>query len=200
MNYIYLIVCILFGFNVFGHSCLHKDLSEKYNFETKISKEFNKPNKIRIIVKVIRKLDNKIVSNIFFDAKAELLLDTEFKSCNNVRSYVTGKNKNLNVIDNDFGDIIICDFNFDGKEDIAIKSDSGGNGGPMYKYYIQNNKEDFIVDSFLSETMSYFPINVDKKKKRLTTLVHANAYQQYKTVYSIDSKGVWKQMQAKLLP
>ena len=41
------------------------------------------------------------------------------------------------------------DLNFDGKDDIAVKFDSGGNGRPFYSFYIQNMSKKFELNAFL---------------------------------------------------
>jgi hypothetical protein len=41
--------------------------------------------------------------------------DASYSDCNNVRSYITGVNKYDIAEDNDYGDIIVADFNFDKK-------------------------------------------------------------------------------------
>ncbi|WDF78933.1 hypothetical protein PQ469_02800 [Mucilaginibacter sp. KACC 22773] len=97
-----------------------------------------------------------------------------FKSDSASRSYVTGYNKSLEVIDYDFGDLVIADLNFDGKEDLAIKYDSGGNGGPIYNFYLQDNKGYFHKDNYLTDRVGSFPREIDIKHKTITTQVHAN--------------------------
>ena len=45
------------------------------------------------------------------------------------------------------------------KEDFAIKKDSGGNGGPLYEFYLQNVRQKFVKDDFLTNTLEFFPSN-----------------------------------------
>ena len=113
--------------------------------------------------------------------------------CNLCRSYQTGKNETVEEQDNDYGDIIVADFNFDKKEDLALKSDSGGNGGPAYKFYLQDSNGKFYLDNFLTDTMTYFPTHINKNNKTLTTLVHANAMELCKSIYKQDkATDKWK--------
>jgi len=91
--------------------------------------------------------------------------------------------------------LIIVDFNFDGKDDIAIINDSGGNGGPLYNFYIQNQKGLFSLNKFLTEQMSFFPAYINKKEKTLTTFVHAGVNRIAKTIYKFNvADQTWKQI------
>lgn len=161
-----------------GQTCLHKNLSKEFNFEVKVrkikkSKEEIDSNAVKIII--YNKITNKKQELNF---GASYLFQKTFIECTkSVRSYSTGINKNAEIVDNDFGDIIIADFNFDNREDFAIKNDSGGNGGPTYNFYIQDANKNFKLDKFLTTQMGFFPSKFITKNKRLVTYVHANAYQ-----------------------
>ena len=160
-----------------GQTCLHKNLSKEFNFEVKVrkikkSKEEIDSNAVKVIV--YNKITNKKQELNF---GASYLFQKTFINCKYVRSYSTGINKNAEIVDNDFGDIIIADFNFDNREDFAIKNDSGGNGGPTYNFYIQDANKNFKLDKFLTTEMAFFPSKIVAKNKRLVTYVHANAYQ-----------------------
>ncbi|MGC4041264.1 MAG: hypothetical protein QM710_10880 [Flavobacterium sp.] len=92
------------------------------------------------------------------------------------------------------------DLNFDGLEDFALKSDSGGNGGPTYFFYIQNNEGKFVKDNYLTETMEFFPLEVNKRKMRLTIYVHASAYNLRKTIFAYQPKNKsWKIIRSSLV-
>jgi hypothetical protein len=60
--------------------------------------------------------------------------------CGAVRSYETGKNAHKAVVDNDYGDLVVADINFDGLADVVLKTDGGGNGGPYYTFYTSGPK------------------------------------------------------------
>jgi hypothetical protein len=130
-------------------------------------------------------------------ANGTYLFSNVLKNCDFVRSYATGFNKGNEVVDNDFGDLIIADLNFDGKDDFALKKDSGGNGGPVYNFYVQNNGK-FILDKFLTEQMEFFPTRINKNNKTLTTFVHANAYQLGEHTYRFAANK-WKETKHKLI-
>lgn len=176
-----------FFFN--GQTCLHKKLSKNFNFEINLKRINESDCEISLIV-----IDKETEKNIqIIKLNSDFIFEKDFKDCSTVRSYSTGINKRLVAEDNDYGDFIVADFNFDGKEDFAIKKDSGGNGGPFYFYYLQNNNSKFLMDKFLSESVEFFPIIINSRKKTLTTLVHANAYQQGKTIFKYNPKNrKWK--------
>ena len=129
-----------------------------------------------------------------------LLGESSFVNCNNVRSYTTGINLNTEVVDNDFGDLIVADFNFDNKEDFAVKREEGGNGGPLYNYYLQTSPNTFKLDKFLSETMIFFPKEISKSNRTLITLVHASAVSVCETIYKFDSStNKWKEIGRRII-
>ncbi|MFN8393443.1 MAG: hypothetical protein U0176_02075 [Bacteroidia bacterium] len=74
-----------------------------------------------------------------------------------IRSLVTNSIDSFEVLDYDHGDLIIADLNFDQKEDIALIRDSGGNGGPIYDFYVQGQHGHFSRDHYLSDIVWGFP-------------------------------------------
>lgn len=191
MRLFFISTFIFFGITCCSQVCEHNELSKKYNFTVKFIHINDSLNKIEL--KVINKKDLKTIQNI--SIIPQYIFSSDFENCNTVRSYTTGFNKNEEVLDNNFGDFVVADFNFDGKEDFAIKIDSGGNGGPLYNYYLQKNDLKFKKDLFLSNTMEFFPNFIDSKNKTLITLVHANAYQLCKTTYKYyTSSKKWKKL------
>lgn len=199
-NIIIAFVCIIFPKIILGQTCLHKNLSKEFNFEVKIRK----------IKSTIEEIDSNsvkiIVSNKITNKKQEInfgsgyLFQKTFIDCKTVRSYTTGINKKAQIIDNDFGDIIIADFNFDNREDFAVKNDSGGNGGPTYNFYIQDKNKNFILDQFLTTEMEFFPSKFILKSKRLITYVHANAYKVSENIFEYNEPLTkWKYKASRLV-
>jgi len=142
-------------------------------------------------------IDSKINLYIFNKSKrliqkisftAGILFDSAYKDNKNSRSYITGKNKNADASDYDFGDLIIADLNFDGKEDVVVKRDSGGNGGPFYNFYIQGNNGRFYKENYLTTYVGSFPAYIEPKKKTITTQIHANVSQEGKKTFKYDIK------------
>ncbi|OYU78845.1 MAG: hypothetical protein CFE23_16695 [Flavobacterium sp. BFFFF1] len=173
---------------------MHKNLSKSLDYQ--VSFERTKNDSCIISVTVIKKDSNISLQTVVI--KSEFIFEKDFQDCAFTRSYTTHVNDDHNNADNQFEDFIVADFNFDGKEDFAVKRDSGGNGGSLYSYFIQNDNEKFELNDYLTNTMVYFPIIFNKKKLTLTTLVHANAYQRNRTIYKCDSKTTWKIVSEKL--
>ncbi|MEM6265713.1 MAG: hypothetical protein AAGI38_24645, partial [Bacteroidota bacterium] len=146
--------------------------------------------RVRPIVKKTRQqLDEiEIISTyLFSDA---------FTNCDDSRSYSTGVNSDDFAGDNDYGDFIVAEINFDGKEDFVVKRNSGGNGGPEYEYYIQKGNGEFTRDSFLSDSMRFFPNAFNSSGRQLTTVVHASAGYFGQTTYELDSDSLgWKMVE-----
>lgn len=114
-------------------------------------------------------------------------------------SYSTGAHVFKEPVDNYVGDLAVADFNFDGRDDVALISDMGGNGGPLYSYFVQQPNLKFILDRYLTDSMSYFP-DIDKRRKTLTTYVHAGACCMGKHVYKSDRQiQRWKQIEHVIL-
>jgi hypothetical protein len=179
----------------FGQTNVHYDLSKKFNFKTNIKRYKIAGNEDSCIVKitVLKKKNGLSIQTI--KITSDFLFGNTYSDCNAKRSYSTLKNAKAVAQDNDFGDIIIADFNFDTLEDIALKNNSGGNGGPTYNFYIQNNTGKFVLNKYLSNKMEFFPLFINNKKKTLTTLVHANAYEQCKSTYTQDTlTNKWKKI------
>jgi hypothetical protein len=178
-----------------GQTCTHVDLSNNYDFISNIEryKINDGPDSCIITVNIICKKTNHNVHTIIITDF--LLSDSSYINCNNIRSYITQKNQNNVVIENDYGDIIIADINFDNKEDIAIKKEDGGNGGPVYVFFIQKDDSFFEYDKYLSEIMQYYPEKINKNKKTLTTFVRANTYQNCRTIFKYNQKkNRWKKI------
>ena len=130
----------LIAFSIFNFSnaqnCIDFNLSKVFDFDILlISKDQNDLGKAEITIKIFNKLKRIKVQTIHLESEF-ILKSKSFKECENDKSY--SANINLESNENDFGDLIVADLNFDGKEDIAIKREEGGNGGPLYNFYIQS--------------------------------------------------------------
>lgn len=179
---------------------IHDDISDTFLFKTSLKLDkTDEYNNATVSIQIKNKITNKIKQNIKY--KTGYLFETKsFLSNKNTRSYITGKNVNKKIIDNEYGDLIIADFNSDSKQDFAVKFDSGGNGGPLYNYYLQTVDTTFLLDKFLTNEMHFFPQEFNKKNKTITTYVHANCYQVSKTVYQFNPlTKTWKKLSKVLL-
>lgn len=183
-----------------AQNCKRTDLSTNYDFTTSITRFKiigQAMDSCQITVQVIAKITGK---KQVITLSSDYIYDVDFNDCKDVRSYSTGINKKKEVHDNDYGNLIIADLNFDGREDFAVKNDSGGNGGPFYSYYLQDAKGTFKLDKFLTESMVFFPDTINNKNKTLVTSVHANTMQLEETTYQLDEKsGKWKAIKSRLV-
>jgi hypothetical protein len=189
----FLLTFCLCNFTLFGQKCVDKNLSNNFIFETEIdTKSQNELTSCRILVSVYDNKNNKKIQSL--EINSEFILVTKsFKNCESNRSFITGKNQYREAEENDYGDIIVADFNFDNKEDFAIKREEGGNGGPLYKFYIQTENRKFVLDNFLSDTMMWFPFEMDKAEMTLATYVRSNSAEDEKIIYKYDvEKKEWK--------
>ncbi len=132
------------------------------------------------------KLDSISIMSFFYFASI-------FSSCDSMTSYSTKFKVDRRIIDNYFGDIVVADLNFDEKDDIAIINNCGGNGGPLYSYYVQTKDRKFILDKFLTDSMVFFPSEINKENKTLTTYVHAGICWLGERVYKFDELTSWKE-------
>jgi hypothetical protein len=188
-----LFLLIVFSISTFGYAqnCIDFNLSKIYDFDILlISKDKNDLGKAEIIIKIFDKWKKKKVQTINIESEF-ILKSKSFKECENNKYYST--NEHLESNENDFGDLIVADLNFDGMEDIAIKREEGGNGGPLYNFYIQSKNQQFILDKYLSTEMSYFPDFIDPKEKTLHVHVRVNSLTEEGITYSYIEKGkTWK--------
>jgi hypothetical protein len=138
-------------------------------------------------------VDSMFITSLFY-------FDDTFANCDSVMSFTTKYNSTRQAVDNYFGDIVVADLNFDNKDDIAIINDYGGNGGTFYSYFMQGKDKKFTLDSFLTDSVTYFPSVIDKTKQRITTYVHAGACCVGEQIYKYDkSKKEWRLIKHRIL-
>jgi hypothetical protein len=138
------------------------------------------------------KIDSTELTSLF-------LFSNTYENCDSVTSFSTNYKNNREIVDNYFGDIVVADFNFDNKDDVAFITDIGGNGGPAYCYYLQSRDKKFYVDRYLTDSVIYFPEFIDKKRQRLTTRVHAGACCVGVHIYQLNkSTSMWNQISHKI--
>ncbi|AYY83502.1 XAC2610-related protein [Chryseobacterium indologenes] len=90
-----------------------------------------------------------------------------------------------------FHDFIIADFNFDGLEDFAILYDFGGNGGPSYSYFFQNEKGEFLSNKEFPLNEGPFPKIINKADKTLVIKRPKGCCKTNTTVFQLQ-KNNWK--------
>jgi hypothetical protein len=198
-----ILLTISFSFlltSIFGQTCTHDDLSQTLRITTRALRKSGDSvlaHNCPIEVTIIDKASKKKIQKISFIAAT--LYSESFTKCNLVRSYSTGKNRNAAILDTDFGDIIVADFNFDSREDIAIRSDDE-NGGTYYRFYIQEKDKLFKLDSFLTDSMSIVPTYFNRTKKTLTTYQHAGV-RLGEQLYRLDIReNKWSMIRHRFIP
>jgi hypothetical protein len=178
----------------FSQECLHTNLITTHHIVVYTkwygSKEHTLSDSLDVTIELIN-INTKVKQQLHFGSS--WMANDFYTNCSRVKSYVTGFNKDSVAVDNDYGDIVVADFNFDNKADIAFKQNAGGNGGPGYMFYLQDEHGTFVLDAYLTGTMGYFPVKIDSKKRKLITLVHANVYEMGENTYSYNAKKkTWK--------
>lgn len=173
-------------------NCIQQKLSNQFNISIDFKKivdtsSFKQLNSLKILITDKKNLS--IIDSI--EIKSNHYYDFMFSSCESQRSYTTGYNFEKEVMDNYFGDIVVADLNFDNLDDIAVVFDAGGNGGPIYNFYIQHKNKKFTKNIFLTDTMGTFPSIIDKNNKTITTYVHANAMQEGENIYQLKNSENW---------
>ena len=117
MVYLYPEDTIFIGDSTVVKERLFVDLSYFHNFKVTFYEHSRNRETIRhywtilIYDKKMNLLDSIVQSAYVFSA--------DFVNFEGSRSYITGVNKNMEVIDNNYGSFIVADFNFDKKNDFA---------------------------------------------------------------------------------
>ena len=152
----FLTLLFIYSESTFAQTCNHTDLSLKYDYNVSVEREKDKNNNLRVsklTVEIINKSTMKTEQTIVINP--EELDGNVFTNCNNTRSYITGYNNKKEVMDVDPGDLIVADFNLDGKEDLALKSGRGGIAGPDYKFFTKRKDGTFQKDDSLPSVGNY---------------------------------------------
>ena len=175
------------------------DLSYIYNYEiktTELSNDSTKSETKRINIIVRHKNSNILVDSLNIQSE-ELLLEVLADS-NTVRSYITNKNTSFEILDNHYGDVVIEDFNFDSLEDIAVINESGSYSGSRYLFFIQSKKGKFIIDTFLSTKVQFYPSKINRKKLTLITDAVTDNCTILQWIYQYNIvKSKWKLLKTK---
>jgi hypothetical protein len=180
-----------------SQTCVHTDLSKTLTFVSTVKrKHLDEANdSVRISIRIVDKATGKslqeiTVSNWEFYAE-------DYSHCRMVRSYSTGKNIKREIIDNDFGDIIVADLNFDSREDLAVKT-TNNNGGTDYTFYIQTKDKKFVPDRYLTDSVYSFPRVIDRRRRTITTWVRAGI-RNSETIYHLDIRtNRWSRIKRRL--
>ncbi|MDI3321001.1 XAC2610-related protein [Pinibacter soli] len=179
--------------------------------QTKLSKQFDISIDFKQYTDSAEKLDSCSLKVFIKNKSTGLLIDSlsltsftyyfkTFSSCDSATSYTTHFKSNRRIVDNDFGDIVVADLNFDGDDDIAVVNDCLSSSGPTYSYFMQTNRQQFALDKFLTDSVSFFPSKINVKNKTLTTYILAGACGIGEHIYQFDKKtNTWKQKRHTLI-
>jgi hypothetical protein len=151
---------------------------------TQLSNQFDLEVEIRVNVTGNPDLDSTYLRIQVIDKSSKVILQTIrkprhwifpkfYSNSNNSRSYSTNFNTDKQVVDDDFGDVVVADLNFDGLDDFAVTYDHGVSNGNHYYFYFQRPNNSFYRQVFLTEEMVHFPAKIDAVNKRITTITAA---------------------------
>jgi hypothetical protein len=171
----------------------YKDLSFINNYKLTYSTHFKNTKSERCYrsIEVFDKVNDKRKDSISLEIPAFMSYGEDITE---TRSYITGKNKNKQLVDNYAGDFIVADLNFDGREDFALPSESGASVGPYSVFYVQNEEGKFIRDIFLSDSVTVFPNEIHPKKRILVTYIHAGVCGVGQHKYKLNKANQWHQI------
>lgn len=92
-----------------------------------------------------------------------------YTNVENSRSYSTHFNTDKPVVDDDFGDVVVADLNFDGLDDFAVTYDHGADNGNHYYFYFQRPDKTFYRQVYLTDKMVHFPCIIDPIHQQIIT-------------------------------
>jgi hypothetical protein len=198
-SFIAFFACIFITSAIHAQLCTHTGLSSALTFTTNVERiklDTVYRDSCIIRISIANKRSGKTVQVVQYGST--FLYQDVFKKCERVRSYSTGFYSKAEVLDNNYGDLVVADFNFDSKDDFAVIRESGVTQGPQYSFYIQSAGGLFNYDKYLSETMVYFP-EINHKKRTLTTYTLAGAIGVFERIYKQDKLNKWKLVSKKLI-
>ena len=145
-----------------AYFCNYSKVSNLFDFNLIVDKMKDKDSEdvSQAYLKIITKDKKETIQTIEFIPESSMMS----YECSS-RSYITGFNKNEEAMDGMYGDLVVADFNFDGKEDFAIARDIGFT--EFYNFYLQQNNH-FEISDFLTTNLRGFP-SLDTINKTLTT-------------------------------
>jgi hypothetical protein len=181
--------------NALCQTCIHTDLSKSLIFKTSIQRiKRGQYISDSCIVHIAVSRKQGYAANYIVTFSTVQLSKRDYTSCNWTRSYSTKKkatNKNPVALYEDYGDLVVGDFNFDGRDDFAAKCQSP-NGGTQYNYYVQLKSGRFEFDKFLTKEVGYAPNRLNASTKMLQTFGHAGAGWGETTFIFSSRTGKWK--------
>lgn len=92
---------------------------------------------------------------------------------------------------------IVADYNFDGLEDFAVLNYEGGNGGPLYAYFLQDRQGHFSREPAFPLQEGVFPKKIDPKTKTLTISGPVGCCSINTAVYQLKANNKWTMISSK---
>jgi len=193
--------CLLITLKVAGQGCVHTTLSKSLLFKTNV-KRIKQGDYVRdsCIIRITVSYKQATKADITVTFSTVELSKGDYANCNWTRSYSTGKKAKSNgtiVLYEDYGDLVVGDFNFDGLEDFAAKRESP-NGGTQYNYYVQKNGL-FVLDKFLTEKVIYAPNRLNHSNHTLQIFGHVGAGWGETTFQLNKVNNTWKVISSRFL-
>lgn len=197
---------------------------EFYTQKEKTNLNANKENSGRVVNSLFKKFEFKyIVTEVETEEDTKYLIKISLrdKETNKIQKIdftpeiLYNKNLNLNTSSHSYfnpkqslikasegieryHDLIVLDYNFDGREDFAIINYEGSNGGPQYAYYKQKSNGQFELDESFTTEIRFFPLEINNKEKTLE-FGHPSGCCQINTfIVKIQPNGKWKVIYTKL--
>lgn len=173
---------------------VYTQLSNEFDFKAFF--EWHEPNSEYFCVLtlyVIDKSSKRTVDTIVFNTDYSFYGVLEEQDATPYRiNAVSSFSTKVNIEDISYehpADIVIADFNFDEKDDIAIANEITFSAGERYVYYIQQANQQFVIDNFLTKKMEFFPAEINSKNRTLITRVHAGACCSNVYEYELNKRG-----------
>jgi len=166
------------GSTIAQKTFLHTNLSPYFNYKLVVNKFTDKVDNYEIgrvtsvDVFIITKGNNQEVQHITIDTDSTVMYNA-YTSNLATTSYITGKMIEGIGQDGEYGDFVVMDINFDGREDFAVKVDVSASAGAMYQFYTMQPDGKYKLDQLLSN-ISYFPINIFPDRKEIQVYSHGN--------------------------
>ena len=147
------------------------DVSDVFDFRLNVSNSTNEDGHAGINLVTIT-VSNKLTKTITQTIQSGplYLFPAGFTGSDFAESYSTGKKRtNAAQVDDKGSEFIVADFNFDHREDFALRTGDRATSAPStYDFYIQNKAGQFVRDAFLSDEMVIFP-EINQSNKTLIT-------------------------------
>ncbi|MGV0978837.1 XAC2610-related protein [Empedobacter falsenii] len=148
-------------------NCDYNNLSNQFNVKFVINKDPKKATTgVDYAVQILDK-NNKVLKTIVSQPSISTDELDKYKICDQVKSLATKYNlaKNFDIESFD-GNVVVGDFNFDGKDDFAVYNRKQDNKA-YYNYYLQDASGEFKIDIFLSDDTDYFSKKYDVNGKTI---------------------------------